>query len=186
MLIVWGSFNTSLYLWLIGWFFNSFKISSIPEDFCLQMKPSCQTSSEAIEISTKTVLTSSNGYESKDDWISWIIECSWYMQESPDEKPDLHLLNNPLWWKWWKIELYNTLSITLANVGKWLIGLWFLIIFLASFYALDGITLAFFLISGKTQNSIFENLHKGFCRRITTCLDHTDRNFIISMILCWI
>ena len=65
--------------------------NSLPEmPFCSSLKitPSCQTLSKALDISKKTLLTSIPS--SKDLRISWVIDNSWFIQESPGLKPN--------WW----------------------------------------------------------------------------------------
>ena len=52
----------------------------------LKMIPSCDTLSSAFEISRKTLQTSRPS--SKEIYISWVIDSSWLMQESPGLKPD--------------------------------------------------------------------------------------------------
>ena len=56
----------------------------------------CYTWSKVLEISRKSALTSWDGFELKDDWISWVNWSSWYMQESCDRKPDWYLVNKLL------------------------------------------------------------------------------------------
>ena len=48
--------------------------------------PSCHTLSNAFEILRKTLLTSRPS--SKELYISWVIDKSWLIQESPGLKPD--------------------------------------------------------------------------------------------------
>ena len=50
------------------------------------MIPSCQTLSNAFDISKKTPLTSTVGFSSKAVWISWIIDNNWAIHESPGGK----------------------------------------------------------------------------------------------------
>ena len=50
------------------------------------MRPSCQTFSDAFDISRKTPLTSNP--LSNDLYTSWVIAKSWFMQESPGLNPD--------------------------------------------------------------------------------------------------
>ena len=52
----------------------------------LKMIPSCYILSNAFEISRKTLLTSRRS--SKELYISWVIDNSWLMQETPGLKPD--------------------------------------------------------------------------------------------------
>ena len=52
------------------------------------MIPSCQTLSNAFDMSKKTPLTSTVGFSSKAVWISWIIDNNWAIHESPGGKPD--------------------------------------------------------------------------------------------------
>ena len=52
------------------------------------MKPSCQTLSNALEMSRKTPLTSAVGLLSKAVYISCIIDSNWTIHESPGRKPD--------------------------------------------------------------------------------------------------
>ena len=70
--------------------------NSLPEmPFCSSLKitPSCQTLSKALHISKKTLLTSIPS--SKDLRISWIIDNSWFIQESPGLKPN-----------WWGVIIF--------------------------------------------------------------------------------
>ena len=52
------------------------------------MIPSCQTLSNAFDISKKTPLTSTVGFSSKAVWISWIIDNNWAIHKSPGREPD--------------------------------------------------------------------------------------------------
>ena len=54
----------------------------------LNMIPSCQTLSKAIEISKNTPLTSLVGSQSKEELISLIIDSKFKKQESPGKNPD--------------------------------------------------------------------------------------------------
>ena len=54
--------------------------------FNLKIRPSCQTLSKALDMSKETVLTSNP--LSKDVKISWVIDSSWLIQESPGWKPN--------------------------------------------------------------------------------------------------
>ena len=58
-------------------------LPDVPFCFNLKMRSSCQTLSNAFDISRKTPLTSSN-----DLCISWVIAKTWFMQESPGLNPD--------------------------------------------------------------------------------------------------
>ena len=60
----------------------------MPYDFNLMMRPSCQTLLNAFEMSRKTPLTSTVGFSSNAVCISWIIDSSWAMHESPGRNPD--------------------------------------------------------------------------------------------------
>ena len=57
--------------------------------FNSKISPSCQTLSKALDMSKKTLLTSHP--LSKDEQISWVIDNSWLMQESPGWQPDWFL-----------------------------------------------------------------------------------------------
>ena len=57
--------------------------------FQFENKPSWQTLSKALDMSKKTLLTFSR--LSKDVKISWVIDNSWLIPESPGWKPDLFL-----------------------------------------------------------------------------------------------
>ena len=57
-------------------------------DFNLKMRPSCQTLSNALEMSRKTPLTSTVGLLAKAVCISFIIDSNWAILESPVRKPD--------------------------------------------------------------------------------------------------
>ena len=52
------------------------------------MRPSCQTLSNALEMSRKALLTSAVGLLSKAVCISFIIDRKWAIHESPGRKPD--------------------------------------------------------------------------------------------------
>ena len=69
------------------------------------------------------VLVSTGGLQSNDDWVSCTMERSWDIHESPGMKPDWHLVNKSLSWKWANRELNKSFSKTLAKIGKRLIGL---------------------------------------------------------------
>ena len=60
----------------------------MPYDLSLNSKPSCQTLSNALEMSRKTPRVSSEGQESKFVNISCVIARSWETQESCLRKPD--------------------------------------------------------------------------------------------------
>ena len=51
-------------------------------------RPLCQTLSKALEMSKNTPLTSVRGLLSKLVCISWTIDKSWAIHESPGRKPD--------------------------------------------------------------------------------------------------
>ena len=55
---------------------------STPYDFNLKTRPSCQTLSNALEMSRKTPLTSTVGLLSKAVCISCIIDSNWAILES--------------------------------------------------------------------------------------------------------
>ena len=61
---------------------------SVPYVFNLNNKPSCQTLSNALEMSKKFPLTSIVGLSSKADRIACIMDSSWAMHESPGIKLD--------------------------------------------------------------------------------------------------
>ena len=63
------------------------------------MISSCQTLSNAFDVSKKTPLTSTVGFSSKVVWISWIIDTNWKMHESPGRKPDWEGPKSLLLWK---------------------------------------------------------------------------------------
>ena len=65
-----------------------------PIHFILYISPSCHTRSKALDISKKTPLFSNEGLASKKAYISWVIEISWCIQESPGMKPDWFGLSN--------------------------------------------------------------------------------------------
>ena len=62
------------------------KFPDMPFWVSLKMIPSCQTLSNAFEISRNTRVTSRPS--SKELYISWVIDKSWLIQESPCLKPD--------------------------------------------------------------------------------------------------
>ena len=62
------------------------KLPDIPFCFNLKMRPSCQTLSNAFDISRKTPLTSNPS--SNDLYISWVTAKSRFMQETPGLNPD--------------------------------------------------------------------------------------------------
>ena len=61
----------------------------MPFCFNLKISPSCQTLSKALGMSKETLLTSNP--LSKDVKISWVIDSSWLIRESPVWKPDWFL-----------------------------------------------------------------------------------------------
>ena len=61
---------------------------STPCVFNLKISPLYQTLSKALEISRKIPLKSSGEVQSNDVWISWVIDSSYEIQESPGMKPD--------------------------------------------------------------------------------------------------
>ena len=61
----------------------------MPFCFNLKISPSYQTLPKALDMSKKTLLTSNP--LSKDVKISWLIDNSWLMQESPGWKLDWFL-----------------------------------------------------------------------------------------------
>ena len=60
----------------------------MPLDSSLQSKPSCQTLSNALDISKKTDLTSRDGLQSKASNISCVIASNWFGHESDRKNPD--------------------------------------------------------------------------------------------------
>ena len=84
--------------------------------FCFNLKisPSCQTLSKALDMSKETLLTSDP--LSKDVKISWVIDNSWLMQESPGWKPDWFLQMTLLAEKLINISLKITLSNILLQI----------------------------------------------------------------------
>ena len=63
-----------------------FKGYQICHCFSLKIIPSCHTLSKALHMSRYTLRTSK--LSSKDWYLSWVIDQSWLMQESPGLKPD--------------------------------------------------------------------------------------------------
>ena len=61
----------------------------MPFYFNFNISPSCQTLSKALDMSKKALLTFDP--LSKDVEISWVIDNSWLMQESPSWKRDWFL-----------------------------------------------------------------------------------------------
>ena len=57
---------------------------SVPNDFNLKIRPSCQTLSNAFEMSRKTPLTLTVGFLSKVVCVSFIIDSNWAIIESHD------------------------------------------------------------------------------------------------------
>ena len=89
-------------------------------------------------------------------------------------KPDRHLVNRLLLWKWEKRELNKSLSKTLANIGKRIIGLQFFTKYFALFLWTE-IMLDMFPVLGKipwlkedlkiwTRGSVIESLHNWTMR----------------------
>ena len=78
---------------------------STPYVFNLNSKPSCQTLSNALEMSKKIPLTSTFEISSKADCISCIMDSSWAMHESPGRKPDSEGVKSLLCRKELKSEL---------------------------------------------------------------------------------
>ena len=60
----------------------------MPIDSSLQSTPSCQTLSNALDISKKTDLTSRDGLQSKASNISSVIASNWLIHESDWWNPD--------------------------------------------------------------------------------------------------
>ena len=67
---------------------RSRSLPETPFDFSLKMRPSCQTLSNALEISKNIARVSLDGYLSNALCISLVIERSWLIVESPGRKPD--------------------------------------------------------------------------------------------------
>ena len=63
-------------------------------------RPSCQTLSNSLEMSKKTSLTSAGGLLSKLVFISWIMDKSWAIHESPGKKTDCEGVKSLLLTKW--------------------------------------------------------------------------------------
>ena len=64
------------------------------------MRPSCQTLSNALEMSRKTLLISTVGLLSKAVCISCIVDSNWAILESPGRKPDWECVKSLLLRKW--------------------------------------------------------------------------------------
>ena len=61
--------------------------------------PSCQTLSNAFDVSKKTPLTPTVGFSSKAVSISRIIDNNWAIHESTGRNPDLEGVKSLLLWK---------------------------------------------------------------------------------------
>ena len=72
------------------------KESEITEDRSLKIRASCQTLQKALEMYKKFSWVYKEGLASKPLNISWVVENSWDMQESPLWKPDWPLENKSL------------------------------------------------------------------------------------------
>ena len=82
--------------------------------FILQISPSCQSRSKALDISKKTPQTSNEGLE----YILLVTEKSWCIQESPAMKPDWFGLSNLFTVKRWKIVSKMIFSNSLIQIVK--------------------------------------------------------------------
>ena len=69
-------------------------------------------------MSRKYEHTSSGGFWSKQAYILWTIENSWYSQESPGWNPDWITLSNLLSSIYWKIEPKTISSNILLQTGR--------------------------------------------------------------------
>ena len=67
---------------------RSRSLPETPFGFSVKMRPSCQTLSNALEISKNIARVSLSGYLSNALCISLVIERSWLIVESPGRKPD--------------------------------------------------------------------------------------------------
>ena len=111
-------FNTTL---CFQYFKKSFKrynrFPDIPLRLNFRISPSCQTLSKALDMSKNTPLTSRS--LSKDWYISWVIERSWFMQESLGRKPDWLDYNKSFSLKnLYSSSLNKSLSKTLLQIGS--------------------------------------------------------------------
>ena len=77
----------------------------MPIDLSLWSKSSCQTLSNALDISKKTDLTSRDGLQSKASNISCVIASNWFIHESDGRNPD-----------WFG---FSSFSFTENNVSKY-------------------------------------------------------------------
>ena len=73
-------------------------------------------------MSRSTSFTSTVGLLSNAVCISFIIESSWALHESPVRKHDCDEVKSLLLWKWLNRELQITLSKILLKMGSKLIG----------------------------------------------------------------
>ena len=94
---------------------------SAPYDFNLKKRPSCQTLSNALEMSRKTPLTSTVGLLSKAVCILCIIDSNWAGDESLGRKPVREGIKSLLLRKLVNKELLITLSKILPKIGSKLI-----------------------------------------------------------------
>ena len=63
-------------------------LPEMPIGLSLYSKPSCQTLSNALDISKKTDLTSRDGLQSKASNISCVITSNWFIHELDGRNPD--------------------------------------------------------------------------------------------------
>ena len=96
------------------YFKKSFKTCNrfpdIPLRVNFRISHSCQTLSKAFDMSKNTPLTSRS--LSKDCYISWVIERSWLIEESPGRKPDWLDDNKSFSFK----NLYSSLNKSLSKI----------------------------------------------------------------------
>ena len=88
--------------------YNRFPNISLRLNF--RISPSCQTLSKAFNMSKNTPLTSLPS--SKDWYISWVIELSLFIQESPGRRPDWLEDNKSFSFK----NLYSSLNRSLSKI----------------------------------------------------------------------
>ena len=185
--------------WRLLWRNDSIKwrrfIPFIPLFFSLRRKTLCQTLSNAFDKFKKTPRTSNDGLPgcflsrtSNDGLpsnalkILWVIEISWWTQESFGLKPDWVLLSRLFSIINSKMASKTSFPKSLEEMGSKDTGRYLSTIYLLTFLC-TGTTLSFFKSSGKVPNlkQLLNIMRSGFimCKYILTFLlkYHHDHEF---------
>ena len=132
-------------------------LADIP--FCsnLKMRPACQTLSNAFHMSRKTPRTSYPS--SSDEYISWVIDKSWLIQESPGLKPEWFVEIRWFLMKKLNISLYKRVQIFFHKLEEVRLEVRLFVIFLWT-----GTIFAFFHANAKIPLSKHDLkiIFKGF------------------------